>query len=110
MTSSYIPRMKTHYQDVVIKNLNEQFNYTNAMQVPKLDKIVINMGLGDAVSDSKKADIAIDALGLIAGQKPVFTKAKKSIANFKLREGMVIGTKVTPVSYTHLTLPTSDLV
>ena len=95
MTSSYIPRMKTHYQDVVIKNLNEQFNYTNAMQVPKLDKIVINMGLGDAVSDSKKADIAIDALGLIAGQKPVFTKAKKSIANFKLREGMVIGTKVT---------------
>ena len=87
--------MKTHYQDVVIKNLNEQFNYTNAMQVPKLDKIVINMGLGDAVSDSKKADIAIDALGLIAGQKPVFTKAKKSIANFKLREGMVIGTKVT---------------
>ena len=95
MTSSYTPRMKTHYQDVVIKNLNEQFNYTNAMQVPKLDKIVINMGLGDAVSDSKKADIAIDALGLIAGQKPVFTKAKKSIANFKLREGMVIGTKVT---------------
>ena len=93
MTSSYIPRMKTHYQDVVIKNLNEQFNYTNAMQVPKLDKIVINMGLGDAVSDSKKADIAIDALGLIAGQKPVFTKAKKSIANFKLREGMVIGTR-----------------
>ena len=95
MTNSYIPRMRTHYQDVVIKNLNEQFNYTNAMQVPKLDKIVINMGLGDAVSDSKKADIAIDALGLIAGQKPVFTKAKKSIANFKLREGMVIGTKVT---------------
>ena len=76
MTNSYIPRMRTHYQDVVIKNLNERFNYTNAMQVPKLDKIVINMGLGDAVSDSKKADIAIDALGLIAGQKPVFTKAK----------------------------------
>ena len=95
MTNSYIPRMRTHYQDVVIKNLNERFNYTNAMQVPKLDKIVINMGLGDAVSDSKKADIAIDALGLIAGQKPVFTKAKKSIANFKLREGMEIGTKVT---------------
>ena len=53
MTNSYIPRMRTHYQDVVIKNLNERFNYTNAMQVPKLDKIVINMGLGDAVSDSK---------------------------------------------------------
>ena len=63
---------------------------THAMQVPKLDKIVINMGLGDAVSDSKKADIAIDALGLIAGQKPVFTKAKKSIANFKLREAWLL--------------------
>ena len=95
MTSSYSPRMKMHYQDVVVKSLNEKFKYTNAMQIPKLDKIVINMGLGDAVSDSKKADIAIEALGLIAGQKPVFTKAKQSIANFKLREGMIIGSKVT---------------
>ena len=95
MTNNYIPRMKSHYDDVVVKDLIDKFNYTNSMQIPKLDKIVINMGLGDAVSESKKADIAIEALGLIAGQKPVFTKAKKSIANFKLREGMVIGTKVT---------------
>ena len=73
MTSSYSPRMKMHYQDVVVKSLNEKFKYTNTMQIPKLDKIVINMGLGDSVSDSKKADIAIEALGLIAGQKPVFT-------------------------------------
>ncbi|MEL0185510.1 MAG: 50S ribosomal protein L5, partial [Hyphomicrobiales bacterium] len=95
MTNNYIPRMKSHYDDVVVKDLMDKFNYTNTMQIPKLDKIVINMGLGDAVSESKKADVAIEALGLIAGQKPVFTKAKKSIANFKLREGMVIGTKVT---------------
>jgi len=95
MTNNYIPRMKTHYDDVVVKDLMDKFNYTNSMQIPKLDKIVINMGLGDAVSESKKADIAIEALGLIAGQKPVFTRAKKSIANLKLREGMVIGTKVT---------------
>ena len=87
--------MKLQYQEQIIKELKEKFNYTNDMQIPKLDKIVLNMGLGDAVSESKKADVAIEALGLIAGQKPVFTKAKKSIANFKLREGMVIGAKVT---------------
>ncbi|MFL2816789.1 MAG: 50S ribosomal protein L5 [Alphaproteobacteria bacterium] len=87
--------MKLQYQEQIVKELKEKFNYTNDMQIPKLDKIVLNMGLGDAVAESKKADVAIEALGLIAGQKPVFTKAKKSIANFKLREGMVIGAKVT---------------
>ena len=95
MTNKYIPHMKIQYQEQIVKELKEKFNYTNDMQIPKLDKIVLNMGLGDAVSESKKADVAIEALGLIAGQKPVFTKAKKSIANFKLREGMVIGAKVT---------------
>lgn len=95
MTNKYIPHMKLQYQEQIVKELKEKFNYTNDMQIPKLDKIVLNMGLGDAVSESKKADVAIEALGLIAGQKPVFTKAKKSIANFKLREGMVIGAKVT---------------
>ena len=95
MTNKYIPHMKLLYQEQIIKELKEKFNYTNDMQIPKLDKIVLNMGLGDAVAESKKADVAIEALGLIAGQKPVFTKAKKSIANFKLREGMVIGAKVT---------------
>ncbi|MAU87022.1 MAG: 50S ribosomal protein L5 [Rhodobiaceae bacterium] len=95
MTNKYIPHMKLQYQEQIVKELKEKFNYTNDMQIPKLDKIVLNMGLGDAVAESKKADVAIEALGLIAGQKPVFTKAKKSIANFKLREGMVIGAKVT---------------
>jgi len=95
MTNKYIPHMKVQYQEQIVKELKQKFNYTNDMQVPKLDKIVLNMGLGDAVAESKKADVAIEALGLIAGQKPVFTKAKKSIANFKLREGMVIGAKVT---------------
>ncbi|MBH20864.1 MAG: 50S ribosomal protein L5 [Rhodobiaceae bacterium] len=95
MTNRYIPHMKVQYQEQIVKELKEKFNYTNDMQIPKLDKIVLNMGLGDAVAESKKADVAIEALGLIAGQKPVFTKAKKSIANFKLREGMVIGAKVT---------------
>jgi large subunit ribosomal protein L5 len=87
--------MKVQYQEEIIKELKKKFNYSNDMQIPKLDKIVLNMGLGDAVAESKKADVAFEALGLIAGQKPVFTKAKKSIANFKLREGMVIGAKVT---------------
>ena len=95
MTNKYIPHMKLQYQEQIVKELKKKFNYTNDMQIPKLDKIVLNMGLGDAVAESKKADVAIEALGLIAGQKPVFTRAKKSIANFKLREGMVIGAKVT---------------
>ena len=72
-----------------------KFNYKSVMQVPKVEKIVINMGVGDAVSNSKALDVAVEELTLIAGQKPVVTKAKKSIAGFRLREGMPIGAKVT---------------
>ena len=75
--------------------LTEKFGYTNPMQMPKLDKIVLNMGIGEAVADSKKANAALKDLAAIAGQKPVATKARNSIAGFKLREGMVIGGKVT---------------
>jgi large subunit ribosomal protein L5 len=75
--------------------MKEQFAYTNEMQIPKLDKIVLNMGIGEAVADSKKAQTALKDLMAIAGQKPVATKARKSIAGFKLREGMVVGAKVT---------------
>ncbi|MEK9904635.1 MAG: 50S ribosomal protein L5 [Rhodospirillales bacterium] len=88
-------RLKSHYLDVVRPALLEKFQYANAMQAPKLDKIVINIGVGEAVSDSKKIDAAVQDLTLIAGQKPVITKAKKSIATFKLREGMAVGCKVT---------------
>lgn len=93
--TQYIPRAQALYQDVVRAKLVEEFNYTNPMQVPKLDKIVINMGCGDAVADSKKIRPALEELSLIAGQKPVATKARKSLATFKLREGMNIGAKVT---------------
>jgi large subunit ribosomal protein L5 len=75
--------------------MKEQFGYTNEMQIPKLDKIVLNMGIGEAVADSKKAQTALKDLQAIAGQKPVATRARKSIAGFKLREGMVVGAKVT---------------
>jgi large subunit ribosomal protein L5 len=89
------PRLKTHYQDVIRKRLIEEFGYKNSMQVPTIDKIVINMGIGEAVSDRKKVDTAAEHLGLIAGQKAVITKSRKSIATFKLREGQPIGCKVT---------------
>lgn len=95
MSKSYEPRLKTKYDGEIRKKLQDQFNYTNPMQVPKLDKVVINMGVGEAVNDSKKIKAALAELELIAGQKPVATKARKSIAGFKLREGMLIGTKVT---------------
>ncbi len=88
-------RLQDHYRDVVVKQLTEKFGYKNPMQVPRLDKIVINMGVGEAASDKKKLDAAINELTKIAGQKPVSTKARKSVANFKLREGMPIGCKVT---------------
>jgi large subunit ribosomal protein L5 len=92
---AYEPRMKTRYREVSRKRLRDQFKYTNDMQIPRLEKIVINMGVGEAVADSKKLKSAMDALALISGQKPVATKSKKSIAQFKLREGMSIGCKVT---------------
>ena len=91
----YEPRMKTRYKTQVRAQLKEQFKYSNDMQIPTLEKIVINMGVGEAVADSKKLKSAMDALTLIAGQKPVSTKAKKSIAGFKIREGMAVGCKVT---------------
>ena len=94
-TETYIPRLKTVYRDQIRAKMKEQFGYTNEMQVPKLDKIVINMGIGEAVTDSKKAQAAMKDLALIAGQKPVATRARKSIAQFKVREGMVVGAKVT---------------
>jgi len=88
-------RFREHYTNVVRTNLVEEFGYKNPMQVPKLEKIVINMGVGKAVQDGKKLDSAIDDMTRIAGQKPVVTRAKKSIAGFKLRENMKLGCKVT---------------
>jgi large subunit ribosomal protein L5 len=92
---SYVPRLKKKYKEEVVPKLMEQFNYKSPMQVPKLVKININQGLGDAVADKKIIDNALQELSLITGQKAVPTKAKKSVSNFKLREGMTIGAKVT---------------
>jgi large subunit ribosomal protein L5 len=94
-TETYKPRMKTLYEGKIRERLNEQFGYKSRMQTPKIDKVVINMGVGDAVNDRKAVDGAAADLALIAGQKPVITKARTSIANFKVREGMAIGCKVT---------------
>ena len=88
-------RLKQHYDETVRKTLQEKFGYKNIMEVPRLDKIVINMAVGKAVQDSKKVGSAVNDLTKIAGQKPVVVKARKSVANFKLREGMPIGCKVT---------------
>ncbi|WP_119677636.1 50S ribosomal protein L5 [Indioceanicola profundi] len=88
-------RLKDHYEKVVRGKLKEEFGYANDMMVPRLDKIVINIGVGEAVGDSKKIQAAVSELAAISGQKPVVTKARKSIAQFKLREGMPIGCKVT---------------
>jgi large subunit ribosomal protein L5 len=93
--AAYEPKMKTHYRERVRAAMKEKFGYTNEMQIPRLDKIVVNMGIGEAVSDSKKATAAMKDLAAITGQKPVATKARLSIASFKLREGMVVGAKVT---------------
>jgi large subunit ribosomal protein L5 len=92
---TYTPKLREHYESVIKPALTEEFGYTNTMQVPSLDKIVINMGVGEAVQDTKKIGSALGELTAIAGQKPVATKAKRSVANFKLREGMTIGCKVT---------------
>ncbi|MDR6851365.1 large subunit ribosomal protein L5 [Sphingomonas sp. BE123] len=95
MADKYIPRMKSKYDAEIVKAMTEKFGYTNAMEVPKIEKIVLNMGVGEATQDKKKVEAAAAEMELIAGQKPVVTKAKKSIAQFKLREGMAIGCKVT---------------
>lgn len=88
-------RLQERYKQEIVPSLMEKFNYSSVMEVPKLEKIVINMGVGDAVSNAKVLDTAVEELTVLTGQKPVVTKAKKSIAGFKLREGMPIGAKVT---------------
>ncbi len=88
-------RLKEKYLKEVVPGLQEQFKYTNVMAIPKLDKVVINIGLGEAVQNPKALDAALNDLTLISGQKPVITRAKKSIAGFKVREGMPVGVKVT---------------
>jgi large subunit ribosomal protein L5 len=93
--TAYVPRLKQQYQDVLREELVKEFGYANPMQVPRLDKVVLNMGVGEGVGDAKKVTAAAADLGLIAGQKPVITRARQSIAAFKLREGMPIGAKVT---------------
>ncbi len=95
MAKDYTPRLEGLYNDMIIKAMTEKFGYTNTLQVPRLGKIVLNMGVGEATQDKKKVDIAAAEMELIAGQKPVIAKAKKSVAQFKLREGMPIGCKVT---------------
>lgn len=95
MADAYTPRLRKLYDDTIAKAMTEKFGYKNALEVPRIDKIVINMGVGEATQDKKRVDQAASEMELIAGQKPVITKAKKSIAQFKLREGMPIGVKVT---------------
>ncbi|MCZ6637949.1 MAG: 50S ribosomal protein L5 [Alphaproteobacteria bacterium] len=92
---NYVPRLKQHYESELRQELLEKFAYGNPMRVPKLEKIVVNMGVGEAIADSKKLDSAVSELAAITGQKPIIAKAKRSVANFKLREGMSIGCKVT---------------
>ena len=95
MTKTYEPRLLTKYREKTRAKMKEQFSYTNDMQIPEITKVVLNMGVGEAVGDSKKIKGALNDMELIAGQKPVGTKAKTSIAGFKLREDMLIGSKVT---------------
>lgn len=95
MTDNYTPRLKAVYKDQIREQMNKKFNYDNVMQVPGLTKIVVNMGVGEAARDSKAINGALEDLTLITGQKPELRRARKSIANFKLREGMPIGARVT---------------
>ncbi len=93
--ADYTPRLRTDYKDRIVKAMTDKFGYKNPMQVPRLEKVVINMGVGKAVDDKKRVQKAAAEMEKIAGQKPVITLAKQSIAGFKLREGMPIGCKVT---------------
>ena len=93
--SQYEPRLSREYRDRIRPKIIEQFGYKNAMQAPRIEKVVLNMGVGEAVADSKKIQTALGDLGMIAGQKPAITRSRKSIAGFKLREAMPIGGKVT---------------
>ncbi|MBY7649365.1 MAG: 50S ribosomal protein L5 [Candidatus Liberibacter europaeus] len=91
----YEPRLKKEYSIRIRDEMQKEFSYKNVMQIPKIEKVVVNMGVGQAVSDSKKSELAANDLALIAGQKPIITRARRSIAGFKLREGMPVGVKVT---------------
>jgi large subunit ribosomal protein L5 len=93
--TAYIPRLRSQFDKEIRTKLTEQFGYTNPMQVPTLDKVVLNMGIGEAVNDRKKVELAAADLALIAGQKPIVTHSRKAIATYKLREGQAIGCKVT---------------
>ena len=93
--AKYTPRLRRDYDERIAQAMMEKFGYKNRMEIPRLEKIVLNMGVGEATQDKKKVETAASEMELIAGQKPVITKAKKSIAQFKLREGMPIGVKVT---------------
>jgi large subunit ribosomal protein L5 len=95
MADAYVPRLKLQYEETLREEMVKEFGYSNPMQIPRLSKVVLNMGIGESVADSKKVQAAADDLALIAGQKPVIVNARKSIATFKLREGMPIGVKVT---------------
>ena len=95
MPEAYVPRLKTEYEKNIVQALTKQFGYSNRYAVPQLDKVVLNMGIGEGVSDQKKVTAAARDLTLIAGQKAVVTKSRKAISNFKLRENLPIGTKVT---------------
>lgn len=94
-TTNYEPRLKGIYRDTIIPAMREQFGYKNVMEVPRITKIVLNMGVGESTADSKKATVAAADLAMIAGQKPIVTRARRAIAQFKVREGMPIGCKVT---------------
>jgi large subunit ribosomal protein L5 len=93
--NGYTPRLKVRYRDELVARLKDELGLDNVMQVPRLEKVVLNVGVGDAVKDGRLLDAAVDDLTVITGQKPVVTKARKSIAGFKLRQGMPIGAKVT---------------
>ena len=95
MSERYVPRLKVRYREEVLPRLRQELGYANSMEVPRLQKVVINMGVGDALKDARMLEAATQDLAVIAGQRPVVTKARKSIAGFKLREGMSIGAKVT---------------
>ena len=95
MADTYVPRMKTRYREELVPSLKDELGLSNVMQVPRLEKIVVNMGVGDALKDGRMLDAAVEDLTTITGQKPVITRARKSIAGFKLREGNAIGVKVT---------------
>lgn len=95
MSERYVPRLKVRYREEVLPRLRQELGYANAMEVPRLQKVVINMGVGDALKDARMLEAATQDLAVITGQRPVVTKARKSIAGFKLREGMSIGAKVT---------------